>query len=472
MGAKKDNLEMKQSLKTRHMTMIALGGVIGAGLFVGSGVAIHEVGPGILLSYILSGLLVFMIMRILGEMATTNPTSGSFSEYAREAIGPWAGITVGWLYWFQWVVVIAIEAIAGASIIQSWIPGFPLWIITLLLTFLLTLTNIFSVKSFGEFEYWFSMIKVVSIILFLCLGISLIFGIPFGSPEGFSNLVRNDGFLPHGSGAVLLGIVIVIFSFTGTEVTTIAAAESKDPEKSVSRAINSTIWRVLIFYIGSIAVVVTLLPWNSADVLKSPFVAVLDNIGIPFAGQIMNVIVLIAVLSCLNSGLYTTSRMLFSLAKKGDAPRLFLKLNKKGVPARGVFAATIFSYLGVIMNFVSPEVVFMFLVNASGAIILLVYLFIAVSQLRMRKKYEKENRGALKMKMWLYPYLTYATIIAILGILSAMAFIKSTQSQLFSTLILAAAIIVVSVIVGKNKRTNETLKETNDNKFVSDNRMN
>ncbi|KAB2332246.1 amino acid permease [Cytobacillus depressus] len=446
---------LQQSLKSRHMSMIALGGVIGAGLFVGSGAAIHKTGPGILVSYAIAGTLVFLIMRLLGEMATANPTSGSFSEYARDTIGPWAGVTVGWLYWFQWVVVIAIEAIAGAAIIHLWYPELPMWFLTFALTLSLTLTNIYSVKSFGEFEYWFAMIKVASIIAFLILGVSIIFGFSSSSSVGVTNLVQNGGFFPHGISAVFLGIITVFFSFAGTEVATIAAAESKDPVKSVGKAINSTIMRVLIFYIGSIAVVVTLLPWDSANVLQSPFVAVLEYLEIPFAAHIMNFIVLTAVLSCLNAGLYTTSRMMFSLANKGDAPKYFLKLNKKGVPARAVFASTIFSYVAVIMSFISPEVVFLFLVNSSGAIILLVYLVIAFSQLRMRKKLERDNPEALKMKMWLYPYLTYATIIGIIAILVSMGLIESTRSQLYSTLILTFLIIVCNHLFRKNKNNVE-----------------
>ncbi|MFJ8070077.1 amino acid permease [Peribacillus sp. NPDC096447] len=449
---KKQQNELEQSLSSRHMSMIAIGGVIGAGLFVGSGAAIHKVGPGILVSYVVAGVLVFLIMKSLGEMATSNPSSGSFSEYARDAIGPWAGTTVGWLYWFQWVVVIAIEAIAGAAIINMWYPGIPLWILALALTIALTLTNIYSVKSFGEFEYWFAMIKVASIIAFLILGVSYIFGFSGGtSAVGVSNLVQNGGFFPNGISSVFVGVITVFFSFAGTEVATIAAAESKDPVKSVSKAINSTIWRVLIFYVGSIAIVVILLPWNSANVLQSPFVAVLDNLGIPFAAHLMNFIVLTAVLSCLNAGLYTTSRMLFSLAKKGDAPKYFSKLNNKGVPARAVFAATIFSYIAVVMSYVSPELVFLFLVNSSGAIILLVYLVISISQLRMRKKLERENPDALKVKMWLFPYLTYATILGISIILISMAFIDSTRSQLYSTLLLTGVIIVLTHFFGKKK---------------------
>ncbi|BBW95918.1 GABA permease [Geobacillus icigianus] len=434
---------LQKGLKERHMAMIAIAGVIGAGLFVGSGAVIHSTGPGAIVSYALAGALVVLVMRMLGEMAAARPTSGSFAAYAHEAIGPWAGFTVGWLYWFFWVIVIAIEANAGAAIIQYWFPSIPLWLLSLVLTILMTLTNIWSVKSYGEFEYWFAFIKVASIVLFLILGLAFIFGLAPGSdPVGLTNLTGHGGFMPHGIGSILVGIVIVIFSFFGTEIVTIAAGESAEPQEAVSKATKSVTWRIFVFFIGSIAVVVTLLPWNSASVLKSPFVAVLEHVGVPAAAQIMNFIVLTAVLSCLNSGLYTTSRMLYSLAEKGEAPKSFLRLNKNGVPVRAVIASTLFGYIAVIMNYVSPDKVFLFLVNSSGAIALLVYLAIAVSQLRLRKKLERETNAALKIKMWLFPYLTYFTILVLLVILVSMLFIESMASQLLLTLLITVVVIV------------------------------
>lgn len=439
----KTDKKLKKDLQIRHITMISIGGVIGAGLFVGSGAVIHSTGPGSILSYALAGLLVIFVMRMLGEMAVANPTSGSFATYAREAIGPWAGYTIGWLYWFFWVIVIAIEATAGAGIIQYWIPQVPLWLLSLILTVLLTLTNVFSVKSFGEFEYWFSFIKVVSIVLFLCLGLAVIMGlVPGTSAPGFSNLVGQGGFIPHGISSVLLGITVVIFSFMGSEIVAVAAGESTEPAKAVKTATNSVIWRILVFYIGSITVVVTLLPWDSANILKSPFVAVLEHIGIPAAAQIMNFIVLTAVLSCLNSGLYTNSRMLFSMAGRGDAPKAFLKLSSSGVPVRAVLFGTFFAYIGVIFSYISPDKVFLFLVNASGGIALLVYLVIAFSHLRMRKKMDKKNQEVLKVKMWLFPYLTYVTIAGITAVLIAMFVIESLRSQALLTTLVTVFIIV------------------------------
>ncbi len=451
--------KLQKQLKSRHVTMISLGGIIGAGLFVGSGAVIHETGPGAILSYAIAGLLIVLLMRMLGEMAVVNPDSGSFSTYARQAIGPWAGYTIGWLYWFFWVIVIAIEATAGGAIVHGWIPSMPIWLVSLILTLLLTLTNIYSVKSFGEFEYWFSMIKIVAIIAFICIGIAIIFGfIPGVESPGLSNLTEHGGFMPKGFGSVFVGIITVIFSFFGAEIAAIAAGESSNPEKSVVVAINSVVWRILLFFIGSVSVLVILLPWNSAESLESPYVTMLNMIGIPAAAQIMNVVVLVAVLSCLNSALYTNSRMLFSLAQNGNAPRALLKVSKNGVPVRAVLASTFFAYICSIFNFVSPDKLFLFLVNASGAIALLVYLAIAVSHLRMRRKLEKENPEAMKLKMWLFPYLTYVTIIAMVVILIAMAFIDSMRSQFFLTMMITI-LVIISYFVSKRKTAHSSIDE-------------
>lgn len=452
--------QLKSDLKIRHISMISIAGVIGAGLFIGSGAVINASGPGAILSYAFAGAIVVLVMRMLGEMAAAHPTSGSFSTYASDAIGPWAGFTIGWLYWFFWVVVIAIEAIAGAAIMQYWIPDFPLWLMALILTVLLTLTNLFSVKSFGEFEYWFSLIKVISIGLFLVLGLCVIFGwYPGVGAPGTANLLGAGGFIPTGFGSVLLGITVVIFSFMGTEIVAIAAGESDHPGKAVRIATNSVIWRILIFYIGSIAIVVTLLPWNSANILVSPFVAVLDYIGIPAAAQLMNFVVLTAVLSCLNSALYANSRMLFGMAKKGDAPKAFLKLSKKGVPVRAILFSTVFSYIAVIFSYTSPDKIFLFLINSSGAVALLVYLVIAFSHLRMRRKLEKENPEALQLRMWLFPYLTYATIIVITGIYVAMLIIESLRVQALLTLLIASLTIISYFIFARKKDRAGELEE-------------
>ncbi|MED4227932.1 amino acid permease [Neobacillus cucumis] len=451
--------ELKKDLKIRHITMISLGGIIGAGLFVGSGSLINVAGPASIFSYVFAGLLVVLVMRMLGEMSIVNPTSGSFATYAREGLGPWAGYTIGWLYWFFWVIVIAVEAIGGANIIQYWFPSLPSWSVSLALTFLLTLTNLYSVKSYGEFEYWFSLIKVVSIVLFLILGGAIIFGlIPGVHSPGTTNLLHRGGFMPNGISSIFMGIAVVMFSFMGSEIVAIAAGETSHPEKAITVATNSVIYRIIIFYLGSILVLVTILPWDSHTLLKNPFVSVLNVLNIPAAGQIMNFIVLTAVLSCLNSGLYTSSRMLFAMAQNGDAPRAFSKVNKKGVPVYAILGCTAISYISVIFNYLSPDKIFLFLVNASGGVALLVYLVIALSQLRLRRKYEKENPGALKIKMWLFPYLTYATILVITAIFIMMPFIDSLRSQFYLTALIAL-FVVCSFFVGKNRRSTTLVKD-------------
>ncbi|MBY0123824.1 amino acid permease [Bacillus sp. S/N-304-OC-R1] len=449
--------KLKAGLKQRHLSMISLSGVIGAGLFVGSGIIIGKTGPGAILSYAIAGLIVVLVMRMLGEMATVNPNTGSFAVYARDGIGEWAGYTTGWLYWFFWVIVIALEAVAGAAIIHEWFPSIPVWLIGLGLIVLLTMTNIYSVKSFGEFEYWFSIIKIASIILFLGLGLAIIFGlVPSIKSPGLSNLTNFGGFIPNGVGSVVVGIAIVFHAFVGVEIPAIAAGETSDPVNSVRRALNSVVWRILIFYIGSIAILVTLLPWNSASLLKSPFVSVLEMIGIPSAALLMNIVVLTALLSCLNSGLYTSSRMLFSLAQKGDAPKILSKLSKNGVPVIAVIASTLFAFISTIFSYVSPDKIFFFLVNSSGGVGILVYLAIAISHLRLRKRMEKENSDKFKIKMWFFPYLTYATIFAMIFVLILMAFIDSQRPQFIFTS-LFSTIVIASYFINRRRKESDQL---------------
>ncbi|MDN4524197.1 amino acid permease [Fictibacillus fluitans] len=440
---------LQKQLKTRHITMISLGGIIGAGLFVGAGSVIQSTGPSAVLSYAFAGLLVVFLMRMLGEMASRNPDSGSFATYAREAIGPWAGYTIGWLYWFFWVIVIAIEAVAGGAIVHGWIPSIPIWTWSLVLTVLLTLTNIFSVKSFGEFEYWFALIKIVAITIFMGLGLAIIFHLfPGIKSPGTENLIGRGGFSPNGMGSIFLGVATVIFAYFGAEIAAIAAGESEDPKKTIRVAIKSVVWRILIFYIGSVAILVTLLPWNSTTALESPYVTMLKMVDIPGAGLIMNIVVLISVLSCLNSALYTNSRMIYSLSRRGDAPKAFLKLSKQGVPVRAVWAGTVVAFIAAIFNFVSPDKLFQFLINASGAIALIVYLAIAISHIVIRRRAEAAGE-TLELKMWLFPALSYFVIASISVILVSMAFIDSMRSQLLLTLLVTAVVIVSFFLLKK-----------------------
>lgn len=430
--------ELQKSLKARHMTMISLGGVIGAGLFVGSSAVISETGPAAVISYLLAGLLIVLVMRMLGEMAVARPASGSFAEYARKGIGDWAGFATGWLYWYFWAIVLAIEAVAGAEILQRWIDA-PMWIMAFVLMAALTATNLWSVKSFGEFEFWFASIKVVAIIAFILVALGFLVGFGGDSP-GLANLTAGEGFAPSGVTTVLAGVVIVIFAFVGAEIVTIAASESDEPEKNVSRAVQSVVWRVITFYVLSILLVVLVVPWNRVEVGTSPFIAALDRIGIAGAADVMNAIVLTAVLSCLNSGLYVGSRMLFALARRGDAPQALLEVNARGVPVKAIALTTSIGFASVVLAAISPDTVFLFLVNSSGAIALVVYLFIAIAQLRMRRELERTDPEALSLKMWLFPWLTYGSIAAIVIIIGSMALVDDVRAQLIPSAISVAVV--------------------------------
>lgn len=426
---------LKHGLKQRHMTMIALGGVIGAGLFVGSGVVIKSAGPAAVISFLITGLLVVLVMRMLGEMACALPTVGSFYEYAREAwsdlpaIGELAGFLTGWMYWYFWVIVVALEAVAGASLVQFWLPDVPAWSISLVLLVMLTLTNLISVKSFGEFEFWFASIKVAAIVVFLFLAGLFVLGMWPGATASVAHLTAHGGFAPNGIMPVLTGAVAATGFYFGAEIVTIAAAETAEPQKAVARATSSVITRVLVFYVGSVLLVVCLVPWNSAGI-ATPYVSALNAMHIPAAAQIMNAVVLTAVLSALNSGLYASSRMLFALTKRGDAPKGLARLSRNGVPVRAILFATLFGYGAVVMSYVSPDKVFAFLVNSYGTVAIFVYILIAISQLRLRARLEREAPHRLKVRMWAFPYLTWIAIAGMVGIVVAMAFIPDQRTPL------------------------------------------
>lgn len=430
---------LKKALSQRQLTMIAMGGVIGAGLFVGSGIVIQSTGPGAFITYFLSGVLIVLVMRMLAEMAVANPSTGSFADYARTALGDWAGFSVGWLYWYFWVIVVGFEAIAGAKIIQYWIDV-PLWLTALVLLLAMTATNLFSVSSFGEFEYWFAGVKVAAIIVFIALGSLYVVGIWPHKNMDFSNLWSHGGFFPLGVTAVTVAVVTVIFSMVGPEIATIAAAESADPERAIARAASSVILRIAVFFVGSAFLIVTILPWTDERAGFSPFVAAFTTMGIPYADQIMNAVVLTAVLSCLNSGMYTASRMLFVLSARREAPARLVEVTRRGVPAYAILTSSVVGLFCVIAAAFSPDTIFAFLLNSSGAIILFVYLLIVVSQIVLRWRTPDDQ---LKVKMWLFPVLSLLTAAAIVAILVEMFFQDDLRSQLILSLLSWLAVVVL-----------------------------
>ncbi|EST35613.1 hypothetical protein N566_17545 [Streptomycetaceae bacterium MP113-05] len=437
---------LSHGLKQRHLSMIALGGVIGAGLFVGSGTAIAAAGPAAILAYAASGLLVMLVMRMLGEMSAAHPSSGSFSTHAERAIGPWAGFTVGWIFWFLLCVVVAIEGIGAAAIMTGWFPGTESWMWVALFMVLFTGSNLTAVKNFGEYEFWFALIKVLAIVGFLVLGVLAVLGLlPGTESPGGSFLFGEGGFFPNGSEGLILGLLASVFAYGGLETVTIAAAESENPVRGVASAVRTAMWRIAVFYVGSIAVIVTLVPWNSEAVATGPYAAALDTLNVPAAGTVMDVVVLIALLSAMNANIYGASRMSFSLATRGQG-MAFLGKVSGGVPRRTVLASSVFGFFAVLLSFWWPETVFIWLLNMIGAAVLVVWGFVAVSQIRSRRRLEREAPEKLVVRMWAFPVLTYVALAAMLAVFVLMAREEGTRTQLYFTGGLTAALVVAGLI--------------------------
>ncbi len=435
---------LAHSLLPRHVAMISLGGIIGAGLFVGSSAAISIAGPGVLISYALSGTLVFLIMRMLGEMAVARPGVGSFSEYAALSLGHWAGFMTGWLYWYFWVITVGVETIAGAGLLQQWID-LPVWLIGAVLIAVMTATNLVSVRAFAEFEFWFASLKVSAIVIFILIGLAYIFGFGPGPATTVNMLKAHGGLLPRGLGAAFAAIPTVIFSMMGSEVATIAAAETADPATNVARAGRTVSLRILFFYVASIAVIVSVLPWNSIVPGTAPFAKTLEAMHILGAGLAMSIVVLTAVLSCLNSGLYITSRMLYELARRGDAPAIFAATSSAQVPRIGILVGTAAGFLAAVSSILSPHGVFLFLVNTSGAIILFIYAIVAFGEISLRRQLEARGEP-IKLKMWFFPWLTYIAIAGIFLVLASMAFTKGQGIQLISSALSVGFIMLAFAI--------------------------
>ncbi|WP_296679779.1 amino acid permease [Novosphingobium sp.] len=434
--------QLSQSLQNRHISMIAIGGIIGAGLFVGSSTTIAQVGPAAVITYALAGLIIMLVMRMISEMAMAMPGVQAFPDFARAGIGHWAGFLSGWLYWYFWVVVVAIEAIAGAKILGQWFPQVEPWQIGVGLMALLTGVNLMSTRSYGEFEFWFSLTKVLAIIGFIFVAGAWAFGISNPSGPTFSNLTEHGGFAPKGWGVALAAVTSTIFALCGAEISTIAAAESAEPAKAVARLSLTVTVRIVVFYILAILMIVSVVPWSQIVPGYSPFAATLAAMQVPGGETIMNLVVLVAVLSCLNSGLYVTSRTLFGLAGHGDAPQWLVAVNARKVPARAILVASLFSYGALAMERISPDTVFSFLLNSSGVTMLLLYLMVAVAQLRTRAMIEREATKSLQIRMWFHPFATLFAIAAMLAVVVFMAIEPALASQFWASLAVAAAFLL------------------------------
>ena len=426
--------------------MISIGGIIGAGLFVGSSTSILAAGPAAFISYAITGLLILLVMRMLGEMATALPNVRSFTEFARAGLGDGAGFVVGWLYWYFWVIVVPVEAIAGAKILQHWLPFSQLQIGLGLMT-VMTGVNLMSARSYAEFEFWFASIKVAAILVFVVIAASYAFGWTAPAGATFGNLLNNGGFTPLGWLAVLAAASPVFFAMTGAEITTVAAAESAQPGRAIAKMTTTVIWRILIFYVVSVFLIVSVVPWNTVRSGESPFTLALNTMHVPWASTIMSAIILTAVLSCLNSAFYVSSRVLFILAARGDAPQSLIKLNKRRVPVVSVLIGAAAGFLGIIAAIEAPQKVFDFLVSSSGALMVFVYMITAAAQITLRRQRERNGVAAPAITMWLFPYLSYAAIACMGAVLIAMAFTPGQQQDFkFSCITLIIAILAYMIV--------------------------
>jgi len=459
-----NNQELRREMTSRHLFMISLGGVIGTGLFLGSGFTIGQAGPvGAILSYLVGGFIMYLTMLCLGELSVAMPVSGSFQTYTTKFISPALGFTVGWLYWFGWAVTVALELLSSGLLMQRWFPDSPVWMWCAIFGAALFLLNALSARAFGESEFWFSSIKVSAIILFIILGGAALFGLidmKNGQPAPMFTHFVNNPLLPNGLTGLLLTMITVNFSFQGTELIGIAAGESKDPEKTIPKSIRNTVWRTLVFFVLAIFVLAGLIPYQQAGVTESPFVAVFDNIGIPYAADIMNFVILTALLSVGNSGLYAATRMLYSLSKSDMAFSALGKVNKKGIPMNALLITFAIALLSLLSGFFAEDTVFMVLLSIAGLGAQVGWISISASQLAFRKQYLKEGGKVedLKFKTPLYPFLPGLALVLNLTVLVSLAFDPNQRIALYCGIpFIIACLIIYRLQVRNGKNHNRTV---------------
>ena len=433
------------SLKPRQLIMMGLGSAIGAGLFLGSGVGVQAAGPAVLVSYLVAGALVIIVMNALGEMAAAKPTSGAFSVYAADAMGATAGATVGWLWWVQLVIVIAAEAVGAAGLLATVWPAVPVPMAALAFMLFFTAINLLGVKNFGEFEFWFAILKVAAILAFIAIGVALLMGwLPQVTSPGLSNFTEHGGFAPKGLAGIGAALLVVVFAFGGTEIVAVAAAETEDPERSIARAIRTVAWRILVFYIGSLSVIIAVVPWTS-EALKSPFAAVLDIARIPGAGTAITLIAVIALLSALNANLYGASRMMYSLAQRREAPAVLGWTDPRQVPVIAVLASVLFGFAAAVMELLFPDRVLPVLLNIVGSTCLLVWTLSLVSQLVLRRRADRLGTR-LPFRMAGFPWLTCCALAILARIFGLLLSESHTRLQFLSMVALTATIAAGSAI--------------------------
>ncbi|WP_411707330.1 amino acid permease [Corynebacterium sp. LaCa117] len=441
-------------LKSRHLTMMGLGSAVGAGLFLGVGLGIQISGTSVLISYAVAGALIALVMWMLGEMAAARPSLGSFSTYAGQAFGHWARFTMGWIYWFMLIMVMGAEITGAAAIISNWFDIAP-WIPALIAVAFFAVVNFAAVGGFGEFEFWFAIIKVGVIVAFLVIGVLMALGILPGMDFSLAGTNFTDNFLPNGMPGFAAGLLAVAFAFGGIELVTIAAAESEDPAHNVATAVRAIIVRIMIFYIGSIVVITMALPFSSiqdADVAAdSPFTLVLAAAKIPFAAGFMEAIIALALLSAFNAQIYATSRLVFDMAKDHCAPGFFLKQNRAGSPINAVILSMVFAFASVGLQFWNPPGLLAFLFNAVGGCLLVIWSFIVASFIKLHPAL-RDNGELTEIHVPGFPWLPWVTAAALAGLTLLMLFDPAARNQVISVLILAAVLVILSFVLPTGQR--------------------
>ena len=441
--------ELGSGLKTRHLTMMGLGSAIGAGLFLGTGVGISIAGPAVLLAYIAAGIIVVFVMQMLGEMAAARPRSGAFAAYAEMAFGHWAGFSLGWLYWFMLIMVMGAEMTGAAAIMGAWFGTDP-WVPALICVVLFAVVNLLQVRGFGEFEFWFAFIKVAVIAIFLVIAFLMVFGLlPGHEFVGTKNFIGEHGFMPNGITGVAGGLLAVAFAFGGIEIVTIAAAESEKPAEAIAAATRSVVWRISLFYLGSVLAITFLMPYDkiggASSAAESPFTIILRGAGIPGAAVLMEVVIVLALLSAFNAQIYATSRLVYSFAVKGDAPGFFARLNRFKVPNNAVMLSMFFAFVSVGLQYWNPAGLLEFLLNAVGGCLVVIWLMICFSHLKLHR--EMEANGELSVRMWGFPVLPWVTVAALLGLTVLMLFDDATRSQITSVAVVYGFLVALSFVI-------------------------
>ncbi|MBB6446662.1 amino acid permease [Bacillus benzoevorans] len=446
--------DLKRGLKPRHVQFIALAGMIGTGIFKGSSETLNMAGPSVVIAYMIGGLLLFIVMAALGEMATVYPNL-NVQHLIHKAFGFQPSFIVGWLYWINWVVVTVVELIAAGSFLQYWFSDVPLWLLSVLCAAVIIGINLFEVKNYGEMEFWFASIKIFTLIAFIILGALILSGVfPASSTVSVSNYTAHGGFFPNGIGGMLGAFLVVMFSYGGAELIGVAATETKDSEKVIPKVIKSTVLRVILFYVLPILIICGIIPWDQVNGQDSPFVQVFSLSGIPAAAHMMNFVLLTAVLSAANSGIYATSRTLFTMAQNKEAPAMFMQTSKKGIPLNGIILTTLFILCGVFLAYITPDQVIGYLMSIPGFTVLVIWIGICCAQIKLRPYYPLKPTFQVK---W-FPYVTIFGALSLTGIFVAFIFNKNNLIGTIVCLSTLAVLFILSFIVKKGKAQN--LKST------------